>query len=92
MKWKSMMEDKTAPHPHEDEDRDDGCLSDVEFNESDALSDTDLPSSAGGVQAAIEEHDDEDGIDGCDVEFNSNEVTTDEELPVAAGGITSVEA
>jgi len=42
----------------------------MEFDESEAISDTDLPPSAGGVQAADETRDDEDGIDGSDVEFD----------------------
>lgn len=81
------MEDTGAPHVHEDEDHVDGCTCDVEFDESDALSDTELPLAAGGVQAADEEHDDEDSIDGCDADFNGTDATTDKELPVAVGGM-----
>lgn len=81
------MVDTAMPHVHEDEDRVDGCLCDVKFNEGDAVSDKDLPPAAGGVQAAAEKHDDEDGVDGCDVDVDSNDVTTDAELPVAAGGV-----
>jgi hypothetical protein len=77
------MEDTGAPHVHEDEDHVDGCTSNVEFDERDALSDTELPLAAGGVQAA----DEEDGIDGCDVDFNGTDATTDEELPIAVGGM-----
>lgn len=77
------MEDTGAPYVHEDEDHVDGCTCNVEFDESDALSDTELPLAAGGVQAA----DEEDGIDGCDVDFNGTDATTDEELPIAVGGM-----
>lgn len=82
------MEDTAAPQFHEDEDRVDGCICNLEFDESDALSDGDLPPAAGGVQTAVESHDDEEGIDGCDVDFNADGVTTDEELPAAAGGVS----
>jgi hypothetical protein len=81
------MEDTGASYVHEDEDQVDGCTSDVEFDESDALSDTELPLAAGGVQAADEEHGDEDGIDGCDADFNGTDATTDKELPIAVGGM-----
>jgi hypothetical protein len=82
-----MMVDTAVPHVHEDEDRVDSCLCGVKFNESDAVSDTDLPPAAGGVQAAVDKHDNEDGVDGCNVDFNGNDVTTDRELPVASGGV-----
>lgn len=81
------MEDAAAPGFHEDEDRLDGCLCDVEFNETDATSDRDLPPAAGGVQAAVDKHGDEDGVDGCAVGFNGSDATTDRELPIAAGGV-----
>jgi hypothetical protein len=80
------MEDTAAPHFHEDEDVD-SCICDIEFNAIDHVFDADLPPAAGGVQAAVEEHDNEDDIDGCLVDFNIDEVTTDEELPIAAGGV-----
>ncbi len=67
------MVDTAVPHVHEDEDRVDSCLCGVKFNQSDAVSDTDLPPAAGGVQAAVGKHDDEDGVDGCDVDFKGND-------------------
>jgi hypothetical protein len=82
-----MMREASIPHVHEDEDQIDGCTCDVEFDQSDALSDVELPPAAGGVQAARQGLGDEDAIDGCDVDFNSPDVTTDEELPITAGGV-----
>ena len=76
-----------APQFQGDDDRVDGCVCDVKFNRSDALSDSELPQASGGVKAAVEKRDDEDGIDGCDVKFNTNQLTTDRELPAAAGGV-----
>ena len=83
------MEDTDALQ--EEEDHVDGCLCGVEFNQSDALADADLPPAAGGVQAAVEERGDEDSIDGCDADFNNSDVTTDRELPVATGGVVQVD-
>jgi hypothetical protein len=69
-----------------DEDAVDGC--DVEFQDSDATPDAELPPAAGGVVAATPEAQaEEDGIDGCDVEFGDTEATRDEDLPVAVGGV-----
>ena len=70
-----------------DEDDVDGC--DVEFQDSDATPDAELPPASGGVVAAAapEAPADEDGIDGCDVEFGDTDTTRDEDLPVAIGGV-----
>ena len=81
------MADAGIPHVHEDEDQIDSCTCGIEFDESDAFSDAELPPAAGGVQAAGEEPGDEDGIDGCDVDFNGPDVTPDDELPIAVGGV-----
>lgn len=81
------MANASTPHVHEDEDQIDSCTCDIEFDESDALSDVELPPAAGGVQTAREELADEDGIDGCDVDFNGPDMTTDEELPITGGGV-----
>jgi hypothetical protein len=80
------MDATAAPRLQGDEDVADGCFCDIEFDERNAVCDRDLPPAAGGVQAAIEKHGDEDRIDGCDVDFNTNDVTMDWELPVATGG------
>ena len=76
-----------APQFQQDEEGVDGCVCDVKFNQSDALSDSELPPASGGVQAAVEKRGDEDSIDGCDVKFNANQLITDQELPAAAGGV-----
>jgi hypothetical protein len=81
-----MMANASTPHVHEDDDQTDSCPCDVEFDQSDALSDVELPPVAGGVQTTREELADEDRIDGCDLDFNGPDVTTDEELPITGGG------
>lgn len=74
-----------------DEDRIDGC--DVEFLDSDATPDAELPAAKGGVKIvrgkrlrSVRVHE-EDHIDGCDVEFLDSEATPDAALPAATGGV-----
>ena len=81
------MGDKSVPHFHEDEEGVDGCLCNVEFDESEVVADADLPPVAGGVHTDLEKFDNEDAIDGCDLDLDPNDLTTDQELPIAVGGV-----
>jgi len=79
-----------AVHAHA-EDGIDGC--DVEFLDSDATPDAELPAARGGVkilrgkrQRSPHVHED-DHVDGCDVEFLESEATPDAALPAAIGGV-----
>jgi hypothetical protein len=71
----------------DDEEHIDGCSCCVELQESEATPDAELPAASGGVIAAAEEPQDQDGIDGCDTVLSNTDGTTDEELPAATGGI-----
>lgn len=74
-----MME--VEPNIDADEDDIDGC--DVEFHDSDATPDQDLPMAVGGVEISGEG----DEVDGCDVDFDDMDATADEDLPAATGGV-----
>ena len=78
-----MVQKPGEPDAHE---HDDNCVCDIDLNEDEITSDSDLPVAAGGVAAA---HGQEgaDDADGCDLDFNDAEPTTDEDLPVAIGGV-----
>jgi len=76
-----MIENAAAPDIGGDEDDIDGC--DVEFHDSDATPDEDLPVAIGGVKIAGEG----DDIDGCDVHIDDLDATPDEKLPAAKGGV-----
>ena len=75
-----MME--AGPNINADEDDIDCC--DIEFHDSDATPDDDLPMAVGGVEIAGEG----DDADGCDVDFDDMDATADEELPAATGGVS----
>ena len=75
-----------ATDVHGDEDDVDGC--DVEFQDSDATLDTELPPATGGVTVVVPVlQDGEDDLDGCDLEFDDDNPTRDEDLPEAIGGV-----
>ena len=65
----------------------DGCLCDLEIDESDLISDAELPATSGGVEPGRADFEDDADIDGCDVDFDRPDITPDEELPVATGGV-----
>jgi hypothetical protein len=81
------MQNGNTPHVHDDEEEADHCACDIELVEGEATSDAELPPAVGGIEAAQEELDDEDHIDGCELDFNESDPTTDEELPVTVGGV-----
>ena len=72
---------QVEPNIDGDEDDIDGC--DVEFHDSDATPDDELPTAIGGVAISGEG----DEIDGCDVDFDDLDATADEDLPAATGGV-----
>ncbi len=72
---------EVEPNIDADEDDIDGC--DVEFHDSDAIPDEDLPMAVGGVEISGEG----DEVDGCDVLVDDLDATADEELPAATGGV-----
>lgn len=74
-----MME--VEPNIDADEDDIDGCG--IEFHDSDATPDQELPMAVGGVQIVGEG----DDVDGCDVDFDDMDATADEDLPAAEGGV-----
>src|SRR5882757_2205648 len=82
-----IIEDTAMAQFQKNEESVDGCVCDIELNQSEALSDAELPPTSGGVQAAVENRDNEDSFDGCGLAFNADILTTDRELPAAAGGV-----
>ena len=78
-----MVEKPGVPDTHE---HDDNCVCDIELNDNEVTSDSDLPVASGGV-AAVQGHEGADDADGCDLEFEDAEPTADEDLPVAIGGV-----
>lgn len=76
----------SGDHSNPDDERDpdeelDGC--DIEILESDAVGDSELPRTVGGV-AIFGIGDD---ADGCDVEIDDFDAVSDVDLPPAKGGV-----
>jgi hypothetical protein len=68
-------------HIHEPE----GCLCDVELDQSLVVADADLPAASGGVVSDLSAYTGED-LDGCDLDYAIGG-TGDAELPPSAGGV-----
>ena len=82
-----MANREGAPAMDGDEEEIDSCGCDVEFHDSEATPDEELPPATGGVEAGFEEGADDEEVDGCDLDFAEVDLTPDEELPVAVGGM-----
>ena len=82
-----MAHEARAPAVDSNEDDVDSCGCDVEFHDSEATPDEELPPATGGVEAGSEEGADDEEVDGCDLDFAEVDLTSDEELPVAVGGM-----
>ena len=73
--------------PDDDGEDEDACICGMEHIADETTSDEELPPASGGIEAAKEEHqDNEDDLDGCELDFTATEQTNDEELPMAVGG------